>query len=131
VLFAGGAVDGPAGSGYGFIHTFDSLHDMTRPADAIAAIRAAIADDGTWLIKDIRCDESWSTNRQNPMLAMFLGFSVTSCLSSALSEPDGAGLGTIGFPPQVAERMVREAGFGSFEVRDFDDPANLFYVVRP
>lgn len=130
-LFDRRAEDVPAGADYGFVLTFDCLHDMTRPADAIAAIRAAIAEDGTWLIKDIRCDESWSTNRQNPMLAMFLGFSVTSCLSSALSEPDGAGLGTIGFPPQVAERMVREAGFGSFEVRDFDDPANLFYVVRP
>ena len=48
-----------------------------------------------------------------------------------MSEPDGAGLGTIGLPPSVAERLVRNAGFSSFEVRDFDDPANLFYVVRP
>jgi len=34
---------------------------MTRPADTIAAIRRAIADDGTWLIKDIRCDDSWTS----------------------------------------------------------------------
>ena len=116
---------------YGFVLTFDCLHDMTRPADAIAAIRRSIADDGTWLIKDIRCDDAWATNRRNPMLAMFLGFSITSCLSSAMSEPGGAGLGTVGFTPQVAERMVRDAGFSRFEVRDFEDPANLYYVVRP
>jgi SAM-dependent methyltransferase len=122
----------PAGSaGYGFVLTFDCLHDMTRPADAIAAIRRSIADDGTWLIKDIRCDDDWTVNRQNPMLALFLGFSVRSCMSSALSEPGGAGLGTIGFTPQVAERMVRDAGFRSFTVRDFEDPANLYYEVRP
>ena len=121
----------PAGSpGYGFVLTFDCLHDMTRPADAIAAIRNAIAPDGIWLIKDIRCDDSWQANRQNPMLAMFYGFSVTSCMSSALSEPGGAGLGTVGFTPQRAERMVRDAGFGTFAVRDFDDPANLYYEVR-
>ena len=130
-LFDRRAEDVPAGRGYSLVLTFDCLHDMTRPADAVAAIRAAIADDGTWLIKDIRCADSWSDNRKNPMLAMFLGFSVSSCLSSAMSEPDGAGLGTIGLPPSVAERLVRDAGFGSFEVRDFDDPANLFYVVRP
>jgi SAM-dependent methyltransferase len=125
-------VTAPTGSdGYGFILTFDCLHDMTRPADAVAAIRGAIADDGTWLIKDIRCDEDWAVNRQNPMLAMFLGFSITSCMSSALSEPGGAGLGTCGFPPQLAERMVRDAGFRSFAVRDFEDPANLYYEVRP
>ena len=104
---------------------------MTRPADAIAAIRGAITDDGVWLIKDIRCDDAWEANRRNPMLAMFLGFSITSCLSSAMSEPGGAGLGTVGFTPQVAERIVRDAGFSTFEVRDFEDPANLYYVVRP
>ena len=109
------AVDGD--DRYGFVLTFDCLHDMTRPADAIAAIRRSIADDGTWLIKDIRCDDAWATNRRNPMLAMFLGFSITSCLSSAMSEPGGAGLGTVGFT--------------HFEVRDFEDPANLYYVVRP
>jgi len=48
-----------------------------------------------------------------------------------LSEPDGAGLGTVGFTTQTAERMVRSAGFTQFKVHDFDDPANLYYEVRP
>jgi 2-polyprenyl-3-methyl-5-hydroxy-6-metoxy-1,4-benzoquinol methylase len=128
----GEEVVAPAGTdGYGFVLTFDCLHDMTRPADTIAAIRGAIADDGVWLIKDIRCDDDWGANRRNPMLAMFLGFSVTSCMSSALSEPGGAGLGPVGVTPQVAGRMVRAAGFGAYEVRELDDPANLYYEVRP
>ena len=131
-LFHRRAEELPAGAGYGFVLTFDCLHDMTRPGDAIAAIRGAIAEpDGTWLIKDIRCADDWSDLRRNPMLAMFFGFSVTSCMSSALSEPGGAGLGTVGFTPTVAERMVRDAGFTRFTVHDFDDPANLYYEVRP
>jgi hypothetical protein len=121
----------PAGADYGLVLTFDCLHDMTRPADTIAAIRRAIAEDGTWLIKDIRCDDSWNANRRNPMLALFYGFSVTTCMSSALSEPGGAGLGTVGFTSQVAERMVRDAGFTRFKLHDFEDPANLYYEVRP
>jgi 2-polyprenyl-3-methyl-5-hydroxy-6-metoxy-1,4-benzoquinol methylase len=130
-LFDVRAEDVPAGSNYGFVLTFDCLHDMTRPADAIAAIRAAIAEDGTWLIKDIRSSGSWGQDRNNPVLAMMYGFSVTSCMSSALSEPGGAGLGTLGFTPAVAEEMVRAAGFSSFRVHDFDDPANLYYEVKP
>ena len=130
-LFHTRAEELPADGRYDFVLTFDCLHDMTRPADTIAAIRRAIADDGTWLIKDIRCDDSWTTNRHNPMLALFFGFSVTTCMSSALSEPGGAGLGTVGFTTQVAERMVRDAGFTRFTVHDFDDPANLYYEVRP
>ncbi len=109
-LFDVRAEDVPANSDYGFVLTFDCLHDMTRPADAVAAIRAAIAKDGTWLIKDIRSSGSWERDRNNPMLAMMYGFSVTSCMSSALSEPGGAGLGTLGFTPAVAEEMVLEEG---------------------
>jgi SAM-dependent methyltransferase len=130
-LFDVRAEDVPAGADYGFVLTFDCLHDMTRPADAIAAIRAAIADDGTWLIKDIKSTGSWEGDQRNPMLAMMYGFSVSSCMSSALSEPGGAGLGTLGFTPTVAEEMVRAAGFRSFRVHDFDDPANLYYEVKP
>ena len=64
------------------------------------------------------------------MLAMLYGFSVSACMSSALSEPGGAGLGTLGVNPEVAERMVREAGFSHFVMRDFEDPGNLYYEVR-
>jgi hypothetical protein len=119
------------GSDYSLVLTFDCLHDMTRPDAAAAAIRGAITDDGTWLVKEIRCDDTWAGNRRNPMLAMFLGFSIASCMSSALSEPGDAGLGTIGLPPQKAERLARDTGFTRFCVHDFEDPANLYYEVQP
>jgi len=125
------AEDLPGSGGYSLVLTFDCLHDMTRPDAAAAAIRRAISDDGTWLVKEIRCDDTWAGNRHNPMLAMFLGFSVASCMSSALSEPGGAGLGTIGLPPRALAHLVRDAGFTRFEVHDFEDPANLYYEIRP
>ena len=120
----------PSEPTYDLLITFDCLHDMTRPASVIAAIRQAMKPDGTWLIKDIRSTPDFSENRRNPLLAMFYGFSISACMSSALSEPGGAGLGTLGFNPVVAESMVREAGFSRFRQHDFDDPANLYYEVR-
>ncbi len=121
----------PDSGDYSLVLTFDCLHDMTRPDAAAAAIRHAVADEGTWLVKEIRCDDTWAGNRRNPMLAMFLGFSIVSCMSSALSEPDGAGLGTIGLPPRALEQLARDAGFTRFRMHDFDDPANLYYEIRP
>lgn len=121
----------PDGNGYSLVLTFDCLHDMTRPDDAAVAIRRTIADDGTWLIKEVRCADTWAGNRRNPMLAMFPGFSIAACMSSALSEPDGAGLGTIGLPPRTAEALTRRAGFTRFRVHDFEDPSNLYYEVQP
>jgi 2-polyprenyl-3-methyl-5-hydroxy-6-metoxy-1,4-benzoquinol methylase len=125
------AADLPAQPTYDFVVTLDCIHDMPRPAEAIAAIRAAIEPDGTWLIKDIRAGATWSDNQRNPVLAMMYGTSVATCMSSALSEPGGAGLGTLGFHRQLAETMCRDAGFTRFVVHDFDDPANLYYEVRP
>jgi 2-polyprenyl-3-methyl-5-hydroxy-6-metoxy-1,4-benzoquinol methylase len=121
----------PDTGGYSLVLTFDCLHDMTRPDAAALAVRRALAHDGTWLVKEIRCDDTWAGNRRNPMLAMFLGFSIVACMSSALSEPDGAGLGTIGLPPRALERLARDAGFTRFRVHDFEDPANLYYEIRP
>ena len=130
-LHLAGAADLPAEPTFDLVLTFDCIHDMPHPAEAIAAIRRSIAPDGVWLIKDIRSGASWQQNLRNPMLAMMYGTSVATCMSSALSEPDGAGLGTLGFDPGTAERMCREAGFTRFTVHDFDDPANLYYEVRP
>jgi hypothetical protein len=52
-------------------------------------------------------------------------------MSSALSEPGGLGLGTLGFHPGLAREMTREAGFTRFEPLDLGHPVNAFYVVRP
>ena len=117
-------------SSYDLVLTFDCLHDMTRPAEAIAAVRRAMKPDGTWLAKEIRCWPTWEQNRKNPMLAMFYGFSVTGCMASAMSQPDGAGLGTVGLHGELLQAMAEAAGFSRFAVHDVEDPANLYYEIR-
>ncbi|HJP50857.1 MAG: class I SAM-dependent methyltransferase [Pseudomonadales bacterium] len=130
-LFVAGGESLPADPTYDFLITFDCIHDMTRPGEVISAIRRSLKNDGTWLIKDIRSHPDFEENLRNPFLAMFYGFSVSACMSSALSEPGGAGLGTLGFNPSVARQMVTEAGFSSFTEHDFDDPSNLYYEAKP
>jgi len=115
-----------------FVVTFDCLHDMAHPDVVMKAIRGCIAPDGTWLIADIKARASYEENlEKNPMAAMMYGTSVMTCMSSALSEPDGMGLGTLGLHPELAERMTRDAGFTRFESIDLGHPVNAFYVVRP
>ena len=125
------ARDLPPSGDLDLVLTLDCLHDMTRPEHAASAIRDAIRDDGIWLIKEIRAGTSWEENQKNPLLAMMYGTSVSTCMSSALSEPGGAGLGTLGLDRVRAEQMVRDAGFTRFQVHDFEDPANLYFEVRP
>jgi 2-polyprenyl-3-methyl-5-hydroxy-6-metoxy-1,4-benzoquinol methylase len=122
----------PGDGSFSFVTTFDCLHDMADPALAMASIRQAIHDDGHWLIADIKAHESYEENvERNPMAPMMYGASVVTCMSSALSEPGGLGLGTLGFHESLARQMTAEAGFEHFEPLDLGHPVNAFYVVRP
>jgi len=122
----------PADRSVDFVTTFDCIHDMTHPQEMMNAIREAIADDGTWLLVDIKARDSFAENvRKNPMASMMYGISVLSCMSSALSEPDGAGLGTLGLPASRAREMAEMAGFTRFATLPIEHPINAFYEVRP
>jgi len=124
--------DIPTDGSFDFITTFDCIHDMTHPTQVIGAIRKAIKEDGTYLIADIKGLPTYEENvEENPMTAMMYGFSVLSCMSSALSEPDGEGLGTLGFHEAVARETTSKAGFTRFTSHDFGNPLNAYYEVRP
>jgi 2-polyprenyl-3-methyl-5-hydroxy-6-metoxy-1,4-benzoquinol methylase len=122
----------PPDASFDFVTTFDCLHDMTRPDEVVRAIRATMRDDGTWLLVDVKARRSYEENvEKNPMAAMMYGFSVLTCMSSALSRPDGMGLGTLGFHEDLARQICREAGFRRFRRAAIDHPVNAFYEVRP
>lgn len=114
------------------VTTFDCIHDMTHPQQMMESIRAALADDGTWLLVDIKALDTFEQNvAKNPMASLMYGISVLSCMSSALSEADGAGLGTLGLSANKAREMAERAGFSKFRKLDIDHSVNAFYEVRP
>jgi 2-polyprenyl-3-methyl-5-hydroxy-6-metoxy-1,4-benzoquinol methylase len=122
----------PSNHSVDLVTTFDCIHDMTDPQGMMHAIRQAIAPDGTWLLVDIKALDTFAENvAKNPMASLMYGISVLSCMSSALSEPGGAGLGTLGLSASKAESMARSAGFTRFRRLDIDHAVNAFYEVRP
>jgi SAM-dependent methyltransferase len=122
----------PEDGRFDLVLTLDCLHDMTQPERVAGAIRRALADDGVWLIADIKSYPSYAENvAENPMASLMYGFSVLTCMSSALSEPGGAGLGTLGLHADLARELAERAGFRSFRRLAVDHPINAFYEVRP
>jgi SAM-dependent methyltransferase len=117
---------------YDLICTFDCIHDMTHPTEMMKTIRKALKNDGTWLLVDIKAHDSLELNvTKNPMASLLYGISVLSCMSSAMSEAGGEGLGTLGLSAVRAEAMARDAGFTQFKKLDVDHSVNAFYEVRP
>jgi len=122
----------PADQSVDFITTFDCIHDMTQPTDMMRRIRQAIKPDGVWLLVDIKALDTFEENaRKNPMASLMYGISVLSCMSSALSEAGGEGLGTLGLSENKAREMAEAAGFTRFRKLDVEHSVNAFYEVRP
>ena len=132
VSFAEETFDDLAPGSVDFLTTFDVLHDLPRPAEAVAAARAALSDDGVWLVSDIKASPDFEDNRRNPMVALFYSMSVAYCMNSALSEPDGAGLGTMGLHPERLRGLTEAVGFSGFEFQEFpEDVSNRYFEIRP
>ena len=122
----------PTNNSVDLITTFDCIHDMTHPQQMMNAIRSAITDNGTWLLVDIKAHDSFTMNAtKNPMAALLYGVSVMSCMSSSMSQPGGAGLGTLGLSANTAEQMAKSAGFSRFAKLDIEHAVNAFYEIRP
>lgn len=117
---------------FDLVCTFDCIHDMTHPTEMMKTIRRSLKEDGQWLLVDIKAHDSLELNvTKNPMASLLYGISVLSCMSSAMSSPDGEGLGTLGLPANKAEEMARQAGFHHFARLDIEHSVNAFYEVRP
>jgi hypothetical protein len=56
--------------------------------------------------------------------------SIMNCLASGMSEPGGAGLGTLGLPEPALHDLVAKAGFTRFRRLNLKSPHAL-YEVRP
>ena len=118
--------------GVDLLLTLDVIHDLPRPGAAVRSARSCLADDGVWMVADIKAQNGLDENRKIPVLPMMYAMSIMYCMSSAMSEPGGAGLGTMGLTIGVFEEMTGAAGFTGFETREFDiDPMNRYYEVRP
>lgn len=113
------------------ITAFDVLHDMPRPDRALADVRRAVRDGGLVIVKDIKTADDFESQRKNPVLAMMYGLSLMACLPSGYGDGEGMALGNQGLTPAVMQELAIEAGFSSCEVRDLDDPVNLYYELRP
>lgn len=115
--------------GYDLVVAFESLHDMPRPVQALAAMRRLSAPDGTVLVVEEKVGERFSLPA-SPNDRLNYGWSVLTCLSSAMCGPGAAGTGTL-LRRGTLERYAREAGFSSIEDAGVPHDAWTFWRLRP
>jgi SAM-dependent methyltransferase len=129
VGFEVAAADAFPGAGYDLVTTFDCWHDMGDPFAAAAHIRAALDDDGTWLLVEPYAGTSTADNL-NPVGRVYYNFSTMLCVPHAIS----AGAGDRAQGNQAGETVVHTvgsaAGFTRIR-RAAETPFNIVYELRP
>lgn len=119
-----------AEAAFDLVTAFDTIHDQAQPAVVLDRIRRAVRPGGTFLMVDINASSNLEENTDLPWAALLYAISLTHCMSVSLGQ-GGVGLGTV-WGRQLAEQMVREAGFTEVVVHDLeDDPFNAYFVARP
>ena len=113
---------------YDFITTFDVIHDLPDPAGALAAIRAALAEGGTYLMVEPRVDDRLENNLGNPFGRMLHAISCLHCVPQSLAQ-GGPGLGAC-WGPAKARALALAAGFSHFVELPIRSPAMAFYEIR-
>ncbi|MBI3301856.1 MAG: methyltransferase domain-containing protein [Deltaproteobacteria bacterium] len=118
----------PESPKFDFITSFDAIHDMVDPRGAVRAIRRALADDGTYMMVEVKAGETLAENL-NPLGAMMYSISTLHCLTVSLAH-GGEGIGTL-MGERKARELAEQAGFTHFRRLPIEHAFNVFYEIRP
>ena len=118
---------GEEAGGYDLVCVFEAIHDMARPVEALAGMRALAAPDGAALVMDERTNDALTVG--DPQEHYLYGVSVLGCLPTGMSEQPSAGTGTVMRRATFA-RYAEEAGFDDVEVLGIEHDTFRFYRLR-
>jgi 2-polyprenyl-3-methyl-5-hydroxy-6-metoxy-1,4-benzoquinol methylase len=121
-------LDAPAAE-VDLVTAFDAIHDQAWPNRVLKGICKALKPDGVFLMQDIDAASSHAENRDHPLGPFLYTVSTMHCMTVSLAQ-GGMGLGTM-WGRELAQRMLREAGFRSCEIMNLaHDIQNCYYIVR-
>jgi len=111
------------------IFMFDALHDQVDPSGVLDRIRASLAPDGVFLLREPHAADRLEDNLGNPMASVMYSVSVMHCMTVSLAHA-GAGIG-LAFGEGHARRLLAEAGFADPQLHPAPgQPFDVVYVTR-
>jgi 2-polyprenyl-3-methyl-5-hydroxy-6-metoxy-1,4-benzoquinol methylase len=111
---------------FDLVLVLEALHDMSRPREALAALRDALAPGGSVLVADEKVGEHFHAPADDTERLMY-GWSVVHCLPVSLAETPSAAIGTV-IREDTVRALASAAGFTRVEVLPVD--AGFFRLYR-
>jgi len=113
---------------FDLVLVIEALHDMSRPVDALAAMRRLAGDGGAMVVVDERAAEAF-TAPGDDVERMLYGWSILHCLPVGMAEQPSAATGTA-MRPDTLRRYAAEAGLADVEVLPIENDFWRFYRLR-
>jgi 2-polyprenyl-3-methyl-5-hydroxy-6-metoxy-1,4-benzoquinol methylase len=110
---------------YDLVTAFETIHDMSDPVAALAAMRSLVAPGGAVLVADERVADAFSAPGDEVERFMY-GWSVLHCLPVGRVDAPALGTGTV-MRPDTLRRYARDAGFSGVEILPIEHDFWRFY----
>ena len=102
---------------------------MSRPVEALRAMRSLVGENGTVIVVDERVGESFVAPGDE-IERLYYGFSILHCLPVGMAEQPSAGTGTV-MRPGTLRRYAAEADFAGVEDLPIENEMWRFYRLVP
>jgi 2-polyprenyl-3-methyl-5-hydroxy-6-metoxy-1,4-benzoquinol methylase len=123
----GGALADPGSFDAAF--AFECLHDMPRPVEVLAAVRAAVRPGGQVVVMDEAVADEFTAPGDELERFMYAA-SIFVCLPDGMSSPPSRATGTV-MRRETLRGYAREAGFADVDVLPIEDFSFFrFYSLR-
>jgi 2-polyprenyl-3-methyl-5-hydroxy-6-metoxy-1,4-benzoquinol methylase len=114
---------------YDLVIGLEMLHDLSRPVDALAAMRGMLAEGGAAIVVDERVAERF-TAPGDEVERLFYGFSTLCCLPAGMAEQPTAATGTV-MRPATLQGYAQAAGFRDIEILPIEHDLFRLYRLAP
>jgi 2-polyprenyl-3-methyl-5-hydroxy-6-metoxy-1,4-benzoquinol methylase len=114
---------------YDLVIGFEMLHDLSRPVEALAAMRGMLAEGGAAIVVDERVAEQF-TAPGDELERLFYGFSTLCCLPAGMAEQPTAATGTV-MRPATLRGYALAAGFQDIAILPIEHDLFRLYRLVP
>jgi ubiquinone/menaquinone biosynthesis C-methylase UbiE len=110
---------------YDLVMTFESVHDMAYPIDALRKMRDMVSANGAVLVGDVKMKDK--LEEKNDFAGrLYYNFSVLLCLPQSMEYPNSAATGAA-MTPSSFRKYAKEAGFSKVDILPIEHFMWQFY----
>jgi len=114
---------------YDLIITFESIHDMAYPIQALRKMKEVVSPNGAVLVGDVKMEDKLQ-DKNDFAGRLYYNFSVLLCLPQSLIYPNSEATGAA-MTPSTFKKYAKGAGFSKIDTLPIEHFIWKFYRLSP